>query len=211
MPRPPLTEQQHKVLEFIGDYADDNGFPPTLREIGEALGLPNVSAVRGHLVALEKKGYLRREPDKARSIRLVRPPSRISRLKRKLHRVLGTDEGVLHHVVYGLAWTTWQRRPLLLGRRGELVDEALEHEAAERGWEILEKSIGADHAVVTARVWANHSPRLVVKRLQSAGRAVKRRHPKVFPERNLWGAGYVATTEPALLDEMVSRFLGEWP
>ena len=75
----PLTDQQESVLTFVEEFSRDRGFPPTLREIGDALGLPNVNAVRGHLAALEKKGYITRAPDKARSIQVVHAPSAISR------------------------------------------------------------------------------------------------------------------------------------
>ena len=63
-----LTEQQKNVLQVVVDCVKSNGFPPTLREIGDALDLPNVTAVRGHLAALEKKGYIRRRLNKHRSI-----------------------------------------------------------------------------------------------------------------------------------------------
>ena len=63
----PTTERQQAILDFVQQHLADHGFPPTLREIGEALGLAHVSAVRGHLAALEKKGYIVKDPDKARS------------------------------------------------------------------------------------------------------------------------------------------------
>ena len=112
-----LTAQQHKVLTAAAQYQDEHGFPPTLGELGALVGLPNVNAVRGHLGALEKKGYITRVPDKARSIRIIRPPSTYSRLKRRLHQVFHTDEGVVHRVVYGLAWATCGRVPRFAQRR----------------------------------------------------------------------------------------------
>ena len=84
----PLTDQQRKVLSFLEKYLHDHGFPPTLREVGQAVRLANVNAVRGHLSALEKKGYITKDPDKARSIRIIRPPSPLSLIKRKIHQVL---------------------------------------------------------------------------------------------------------------------------
>ena len=51
----PLTAKQQKVLDFVDGHCRSRGFPPTLREIGEGVGLANVSAVRGHVTALEKK------------------------------------------------------------------------------------------------------------------------------------------------------------
>ena len=98
----PLTNRQSSVLEFVAKYSYRRGFPPTLREIGDGTGLSNVSAVRGHIMALEKKGYITKDPDKARSIRIVHSPSALSKLKRQLHEFARTDEGVLHKIIYGV-------------------------------------------------------------------------------------------------------------
>lgn len=203
----PLTEQQQKVLDVISDHSHRTGFPPTLREIGHALGLPHVNAVRGHLAALERKGYITKDPDKARSIRVIGAPSAMSRVKRRLHEVFRTNEGVAHHIVFGLAWATWKRQPLLTGRRRDLISDALDREAAEHGWRLVSKRIGSDHVAVVAEIWPNHSPELAVRRFQSAGRAAKRRHAGEFPGNHLWNRGYVATTDIELLDQLVEEML----
>ena len=67
---PPLTERQRAVLEFIRDFVREQGLPPTVREIGEHFGL-DPHAAHDHLKALERKGYLKRDSSKARSLRLV--------------------------------------------------------------------------------------------------------------------------------------------
>lgn len=66
----PLTERQRAILEFIKDFVREQGLPPTVREIGEHFGL-DPHAVHDHLKALERKGYLKRDSSKARSLRLV--------------------------------------------------------------------------------------------------------------------------------------------
>lgn len=205
----PLTEQQNNVLECVQAFSRRQGFPPTLREIGQAIGLPNLNAVRGHLAALEKKGYIVRVPDKARSIQVVHSPSALSRVKRMLHEVLRTDEGVLHRVVYGLAWTTHRRTPWITGPARQWMSDALDHEAVEHGWTILDKRIEPDHIVVVVTAWPNHSAEQTVYRLQSAGKAVRRHHPDELPRNALWGKGYAATTDLDLLDELVTRLLAE--
>ena len=129
----PLTSKQEKVLGYIEVYLGRHGFPPTLKEIGEAIGLTNITAVRGHLLALEKKGYIAKTPEKARSIRIVHSPSPLSRFKRKMHEVLGTNEGVLHQVVYGLAWTTWQRMEYLTGPVRDWISDAIDREVVADG------------------------------------------------------------------------------
>lgn len=205
----PLTNQQKKVLKVVEDYVQRDGFPPTQREIGEAIGVSNVSAVRGHLLALEKKGYITRHAERARSIRVLHSPSAFSRFKQKLHEVFRTDERVFHQIVYGLAWVTWQRRPDFKDPRRQLLAQAFEREAIEHGWRLIEKRIEPDHVVLIVGTWPNHSPELAVRRFQAAGRAVKRRYRRQFSEQPLWGRGYVATTDLGALDELVRSFLNE--
>jgi len=203
----PLTDKQKQVLEHVESYSSQNGFPPTLREIGKAVGLSNVNAVLGHLTALEKKGYLSRTPDTARSIRVLQSPSAMSRLKRKLHEVARTNDGVTHEIVYGLAWTTWKRQPFLAAEAGRWIGEAIEAEALEHGWTIIDRKIEPDHVVLVVRVWPTHSAAQVIRRFQAAGNAVRRRRKRYLPAGSLSGKGYAATTDMTMLDESISRLL----
>jgi len=68
MPESPLTERQSQILEFIDQSIRDNGYPPTVREIGQAVGLNSPSTVHNHLNTLQDRGYLRRDPTKNRAI-----------------------------------------------------------------------------------------------------------------------------------------------
>ncbi len=63
-----LTDRQRQVLDFIRASIRDNGFPPSVREIGDALGLKSSSSVQSHLNALEKKGYIERASSSARAL-----------------------------------------------------------------------------------------------------------------------------------------------
>jgi REP element-mobilizing transposase RayT len=204
-----LTNQQQHVLSFMEDFARQHGFPPTLREIGHGVGLVNVNAVRGHLAALQRKGYITRTPDKARSVQITRPTSAVSRFKRRLHQLLHTDEGVLHQVVYGLAWTTSERHPCLRGEAASCIHEALKREMFEHGWTLLDVNVQADHVVVVVQVWPNHSPRQAVHRLQSACQAAWRRHHGADRRKELWDQGFAVTTDLDRLDELVAKLLGE--
>lgn len=64
----PLTGKRRAILEFIDDQVRYTGFPPSVREIGLAVGLASSSTVHAHLATLEKQGYLRRHPTKPRAI-----------------------------------------------------------------------------------------------------------------------------------------------
>lgn len=66
-----LTKRQAQTLEFIRQSIEERGYPPTLREIGESMGIRSTNGVNDHLRALERKGYLRREDMKSRALRLV--------------------------------------------------------------------------------------------------------------------------------------------
>jgi len=67
-PNEDLTERQRAILEFIVAQQRDRGFPPSVREIGEAVGLTSPSTVHSHLETLQRRGYLRRDPTKPRAI-----------------------------------------------------------------------------------------------------------------------------------------------
>jgi repressor LexA len=67
----PLTDRQRAVLEFISSSIEQRGYPPTLREIGEHMGIRSTNGVNDHLKALEKKGYLEREDLKSRALRPI--------------------------------------------------------------------------------------------------------------------------------------------
>jgi repressor LexA len=67
-----LTQRQREIFDFVVRYADGHGYPPTVREIGEAVGLASPSTVHAHLANLERAGYLRRDPTKPRALELLR-------------------------------------------------------------------------------------------------------------------------------------------
>jgi repressor LexA len=63
-----LTPRQREILEMIERHMRERGYPPSVREIGEAVGLTSPSTVHAHLSALQRRGYLRRDPTKPRAI-----------------------------------------------------------------------------------------------------------------------------------------------
>ncbi|CAH1195049.1 LexA repressor [Paenibacillus plantiphilus] len=66
-----LSNRQQAILEFIKNEVREKGYPPSVREIGEAVGLASSSTVHGHLDRLEKKGLIRRDPTKPRAIEIL--------------------------------------------------------------------------------------------------------------------------------------------
>ena len=66
-----LTKRQSEIFDFIKGHLDKTGYPPTVREIGSALGLHSPSTVHAHLAKLESSGVLRRDPSKPRAIEIL--------------------------------------------------------------------------------------------------------------------------------------------
>jgi repressor LexA len=66
-----LTGRQREIFDFLSEYVRERGYPPTVREIGEAVGLASPSTVHAHLANLERAGLLKRDPTKPRALELV--------------------------------------------------------------------------------------------------------------------------------------------
>jgi repressor LexA len=66
-----LTKRQREIFDFIKRYSSEHGYPPTVRDIGKAIGLTSSSTVHAHLSNLEKLGLLRRDPTKPRALELL--------------------------------------------------------------------------------------------------------------------------------------------
>jgi len=66
-----LTDRQQQIWNYLVEYVDAHGYPPTVREIGEEVGLASPSTVHAHLANLERAGLLRRDPTKPRALELI--------------------------------------------------------------------------------------------------------------------------------------------
>lgn len=83
-----LTPRQRQVLEFVESEVAHRGYPPTVREIGEALGLSSSSTVHAHLAALQDKGYLTRDPTKPRALEIHYDPESGAAVERRPARLV---------------------------------------------------------------------------------------------------------------------------
>jgi repressor LexA len=66
-----LTERQREIFDYVRQYGEEHGYPPTVRDIGKAIGLTSSSTVHAHLANLEKLGLLKRDPTKPRAIEVL--------------------------------------------------------------------------------------------------------------------------------------------
>jgi repressor LexA len=71
-----LTKRQQEIFDFVRSYVGEHGYPPTVRDIGKAVGLASSSTVHAHLANLEKHGLLRRDPTKPRAIEVLKDKAR---------------------------------------------------------------------------------------------------------------------------------------
>jgi repressor LexA len=71
-----LTKRQQEIFDFVKKYVGEHGYPPTVRDIGKAIGLTSSSTVHAHLANLEKLGVLRRDPTKPRAIEVLKDKAR---------------------------------------------------------------------------------------------------------------------------------------
>ena len=71
-----LTKRQQEIFDFVKHYVGEHGYPPTVRDIGKAIGLTSSSTVHAHLANLEKLGLLRRDPTKPRAIEVLKDKAR---------------------------------------------------------------------------------------------------------------------------------------
>jgi repressor LexA len=134
-----LTARQREIYEFITEYVDGHGYPPTVREIGEQVGLASPSTVHAHLANLERAGYLRRDPTKPRALELVgrerhaaEPGSREAERVRVLPLVgqiaaggpLLAEQNVEDHIAVPEPLSSGQAEEFLLRVRGDSMIEA---------------------------------------------------------------------------------------
>ncbi|HEY3141245.1 MAG TPA: transcriptional repressor LexA [Acidimicrobiales bacterium] len=78
-----LTARQREILEIIEQHMQERGYPPSVREIGDAVGLTSPSTVHAHLGALQRHGYLRRDPTKPRAIEVLWDPNSDAAIQRR--------------------------------------------------------------------------------------------------------------------------------
>ena len=82
-----LTGRQQEIWKYLTDYVDAHGYPPTVREIGEAVGLASPSTVHAHLANLERAGLIKRDPTKPRALELRRDPKPAAAQAEDVHRL----------------------------------------------------------------------------------------------------------------------------
>ncbi len=82
-----LTKRQKSILSYIQEEIQDKGYPPSVREIGEAVGLKSPASVHSHLKSLEKMDYIRRDPSKPRAIEVLYDSNGVETVKKEMIQI----------------------------------------------------------------------------------------------------------------------------
>lgn len=102
-PQGAITDRQRRILEAIRDSVTSRGYPPSMREIGEVVGLTSSSSVKHQLTALQAKGYLRQDPNRPRALEVVIPEddAEVVSLAQASHSTTVDDERVVQVPLVG--------------------------------------------------------------------------------------------------------------
>jgi len=192
-----LTTRQQEIWQFLADYVDDHGYPPTVREIGNAVGLASPSTVHAHLANLERAGLLRRDPTKPRAIELVgrrREETPAGRASAPVLPLLGriaaggpllAEESVEDEIA--VPEVLGRKADFLLRVKGESMIEAgildgdvvvVRRQDDARDGEVVVALVGEDEAADEATVKTFHRDRDGRIRLQPENRALEPLYPE---------------------------------
>ncbi len=181
-----ITPRQQRILEFIRQTVEERGYPPTVREIGEAVGLTSSSSVHAQLANLQRKGRLRKDATKPRAIEVAGPrPSREAVMVPLIGRIAAgapvlADEHVEEYLPI----------PRDVGADGELFalrvtgDSMIEAGIFDGDTVVIRRQdVAEDGAIVAALLPAPGEDEATVKRLRRKGRRLTLvpEHPSMEP------------------------------
>jgi repressor LexA len=172
-----LTTRQRRILEVIRDAVADRGYPPSIREIGEAVGLTSTSSVHSQLEALQRKGFIRRDPTKPRAIEVhleepvaavPRPlPTYVPLMSAPVAAGTGTlPEDVVEELLPLPRELVGQGQLFMLQVRGESMVGA---GVLDRDYVVVRRQDSADNGDMVAALLANDESEATVKHFSRRG------------------------------------------
>ncbi|WP_027417174.1 transcriptional repressor LexA [Aneurinibacillus terranovensis] len=187
-----LSSRQLAILEYIKQEVKDKGYPPSVREIGEAVGLASSSTVHGHLARLEKKGLIRRDPTKPRAIEILNSEE----MEREFQEVRTVKVPVLGKVTAGQPITAVENIEEYFALPESTVGGDTVYMLRVQGESMIEAGILDDDYVIVRQQQVANNGDIVVAMTEENEATVKRfykekNHFRLQPEN--------ATMEPILL------------
>jgi REP element-mobilizing transposase RayT len=204
-----LTDRQMEILTFLAEFIEEKEYPPTLKEIGDNFGIKNPNGIRNHLLALEKKGFIEKEAERSRAIRIKKRPRALAKAIAQVKERVNKKRGIYYSLEVHLAWCTRKARRHLEGAACEDVKSRLEQTVVNHDWELVRLDIQPTHVLMTLRISPDHSVGRVVRNFKNSTAALWLLHPLRFKGRGLWASGYVAATTKEDRDAMLEDFLAE--
>ncbi|VAV92441.1 SOS-response repressor and protease LexA [hydrothermal vent metagenome] len=170
MERKELTGRQQEILQYILQSVDERGYPPAIREIGDAVGLSSPSTVHSHLNALVKAGYLRRDPTKPRAIEVLDP----GHVEPSLHRAPVRDVPLVGRIAAGSPILAEQDIEEIYPLPTELVGNDPVFMLRVRGDSMIDVGIFDEDFVVVRRSQTAQNGQLVAALVDGEEATVKR-------------------------------------
>mgnify|MGYP001617212388 CR=1 FL=1 len=202
----PLTKRQGDILEYIRQQIDNHQMVPSLMEIGHRFRISSPNGVRSHVLALEKKGYIKRPADKARSIQLMTPaPGLIARLVTSAKRKLWEKQNYYYYLPIFIGLSTCKGYPLFVGKYATDLEKKIRSVASNHSWEILELKIEPDRVTFGVIASPDHSVERIVRNLKNCTLTMQMKHPIYFHGKNVWASGFAASTDRRMLNELAER------
>jgi repressor LexA len=158
-----LTDRQRAILQFVAETVSERGYPPAVREIGEALGLASSSTVHSHLHALQRKGYLRIDPSKPRAIELLYDAE--TELPRE--RAAARSVPLLGHIAAGAPILAEENVEEIYPMPAELVGDGNVFMLEVRGDSMIEAGILDGDFVIVRQQPTAHSGEIVAAMMPS--------------------------------------------
>lgn len=198
-----LTARQQEILTFIQARIAERAVAPTLMEIGERFRIPNPNGIRSHLLALEKKGYIQRTPDRARSIRLLHAPGQRATIITALKQKIWARQHYFAYLPITIACRTRKGYPFFQEKLAVELEQQLRRVCREHDWDIRKLEISADGFSITLLASPDHSPERIVRNLKNSTLAMGVCHPLHFHGKHMWAPGFAASTDPLLVEALV--------
>ena len=180
--KPPLTERQQKVLDYVTEFARERGFPPTIREIARHFRLAGPRAIQKHLDGIARKGFIRRLPHSARGIEIVgRPSAGASRPVPIVGRIRAgpltlAAQDIEGHVALDRAFARWPNAFLLRVEGDSMIGALIAHGDLA----LVKPQPSAENGEIVVALVGDEA---TVKRLHKSGDTVSLRpeNPKYRP------------------------------
>lgn len=198
-----LTKRQAEILEYLREQILHRNTTPSLVEIAQTFGIRSPNGVRNHILALEKKGYIKRAADKARSIQMVMPPPRmVARIVTSAKKKIWAKRHYFFYLPVYVSLRTRKSHPFFIDAYVHELEREVRRIAVNHDWEILELTIAPDELTLGLIASPDHSVERIVRNLKNFTLSLALKHPVHFHGKRIWASGFAASTDRWALSQL---------